>query len=93
MLRFEFTTLSKRGLDDGSLCITVAEPLPVEEFPDNYACKIQFVGIVNKDMRAVGAFPLQAVDLALQIAKAVAGSYTNEWDFYADGQGPLPFDY
>jgi len=54
---------------------------------------IRFSGVVNREMCAVGAFPLQAVDLALQVCKAVAGSHRNQWDFYVDGQGPVTFDY
>ena len=93
MLRFEFQAKSLHGGADSILVIEIASPRPVEGFPNDYECPIRFTGVVNKAMRGVGAFPLQAVDLSIQIAKAVAGSYSDEWEFQINDQGPIPFSY
>jgi hypothetical protein len=93
MIRFEFEAKGKRCADEGLLVIEILPPRPVAGFPDDYECPIRFSGVVSKEMRGVGVYPMQAVDLALQVAKAVARSCANEWDFFVNGQGPMTFDY
>jgi len=93
MIRFTFQARARGSADDGVLMIEISPPRPVADFPYDFECPIRFSGVINREMRGVGAFPLQAVDLALQVCKAVATSYQHEWDFSVEGQGPVTFDY
>lgn len=92
MLRFEFTAKGRRHAAGGTLVIEIEPPRKVDGFPD-FECQIRFSGVVDKRSRGVGAFPLQALDLAIQVAKAVVDSYSNEWDFYVSDEGPVTFCY
>lgn len=93
MIRFAFEARAKGSADNGVLVIEISPPRPVVDYPHDFECTIRFSGVIDRKMRGVGAFPLQAVDLALQVCKAVLTSYQTEWDFLAEGQGPVTFDY
>lgn len=93
MLRFEFDARNIGTEGAGTLVVEIDAPRPVAGYPDDYECPIRFSGVICREMRGVGAFPFQAVDLSLKIAKAFIQSHQNDWEFSSSQQGPVTFEY
>jgi hypothetical protein len=93
MIRFEFGATNLKTRRQGTLVVDIHTPRPVEGYPGNYECQIHISGVVDKEMRGVGAFPFQSIDLSLQITKAVLLSHQCDWELSFGQQGLVTFDY
>jgi hypothetical protein len=93
MFKFEFEASNLKTGRQGTLVVEISAPRPVEGHPGNYECQIRISGVVDKEMRGVGAFPFQAIDLSLQITKVVLLSHQCEWELSFGRQGLVTFDY
>lgn len=90
-MEFEFGAVRLSDAKMGRLRIIFATPVPVDASPQDYQCGITFTGVIELSHRAYGAYPFQALELAISMAKSLLASYSNEWCFDFEGQGPILF--
>jgi len=71
--------------------VTVHDPTIVEGSYGDYRSAILLSGFVDRELKAQGAYALQAMGQAFEVLNIVLSSYEDQWEFHFSDDGPVSF--